>query len=68
MISVDELKNKKLLTRDEAAAYLGICKASLDKIIHKPEFPALVRIGYNRGRVFINREKLDEWIDEKTGQ
>lgn len=65
---MQELKHKKLLTRDEAADYLGICKASLDKIIHKPDFPALVRIGQGRGRVFINRERLDTWIDENTGR
>ncbi|MDL2319375.1 helix-turn-helix domain-containing protein [Eubacteriales bacterium OttesenSCG-928-A19] len=67
MYTHDELKAKKLLTREEAAFYLGICKASLDKIMRDPEFPALVRIGYSRGRVFVNRDKLDEWIDSKTG-
>lgn len=67
MYSMEELKGRKLLTRDEAAFYIGICKASLNKIIHDPDFPALVRIGHGRGRVFVNREKLDKWLDEKTG-
>lgn len=67
MLSIEEMKGKKLLTRDEAAAYIGVCKATLHKIIYDEGFPALVRIGNGRGRVFINREKLDEWIDEKTG-
>lgn len=68
MHNMEELKDRKLLTRDEAAFYIGICKASLNKIIHGRDFPALVRIGSGRGRVFINREKLDQWIDENTGR
>lgn len=68
MYNMDELRAKKLLTRDEAAFYIGVCKATLQKIIYEDDFPALVRIGHSRGRVFINREKLDEWIDTKTGK
>lgn len=64
MYSMDELTSKKLLTREEAAFYLGVCLASLNKVIHKPDFPALVRIGVRR--VLINREKLDEWITKNT--
>jgi len=58
----------KLLTRDEAAAYLGVSKITLDRITKERGFPALVRIGIGRGRVYINRERLDEWIESKTGQ
>lgn len=66
MYNMEELKKQKLLTREEAAFYLGICLASLNKVIHAPDFPALVRIGARR--VFINRERLDAWIDENTGR
>ena len=58
----------KLLTRDEAAAYLGVSKVTLDKITRERGFPALVRIGIGRGRVYFNRERLDEWIDKRTGR
>lgn len=58
----------KLLTRDEAAAYLGVSLVTLDKIKTSRGFPALVRIGIGRGRVYINKDKLDEWIDEQTGR
>ena len=67
-IDTEKLRNKKLLTRDEAAAYLGIGITSLQTLIHGKGFPALVRIGTGRGRVFVNREKLDAWIDARTGK
>jgi len=63
----DILCQRKLLTKPEAAFYLGISLASLAKVVQKPDFPALVRIGDGRGRVFVNRERLDNWIDDKTG-
>ena len=61
------LKGRKLLTKPEAAFYIGISLASFAKVIKKPDFSALVRIGDGRGRVLVNRERLDEWIDAKTG-
>jgi len=64
--SMDELKKKKVLSKDEAAFYIGICTKTLTALIKEDGFPVL-RIGRNRGRVFINREKLDTWIDENTG-
>ena len=67
-IDLEKLKSKKLLTRDEAAAYIGISINSLQSLIHNKNFTALVRIGHGRGRVFVNREKLDEWIDSQTGK
>lgn len=67
-VNIDGLKSKKLLTRYEAAAYIGISINSLQNLIHSKDFPALVRIGQGRGRVFVNRERLDEWIDENTGK
>lgn len=68
MLTLTELKEKKLLTREEAAAYIGISKTSMQNLMNDRGFPALVRIGNGRGRVFINREKLDAWIDENTGR
>jgi hypothetical protein len=60
------LKQKKLLTKGEAAFYLGIGLNLLNKIIRQ-DFEPLARIGYGRGRVFINREKLDAWINGQDG-
>jgi excisionase family DNA binding protein len=67
LYDIKELSSKKLLTVDEAASYVGICKTSMRNLIYEDRFPALVRIGHKRGRIFINREKLDKWIDSKTG-
>ena len=67
MFSMVELKEKKLLTKDEAAFYIGIHKKTLTHIMSSGDFYPLVRIGHNRGRVFVNREKLDQWIDEQDG-
>ena len=65
MFKMDELSQKKLLTKTEAAFYIGICLTSLNVIIDRTEFYPLTRIGFGRGRVFVNREKLDKWIDEQ---
>jgi excisionase family DNA binding protein len=63
-----ELTNKKLLTKQEACFYIGISLQTLNRLINKTEFPAMVRIGFGQGRVFINREILDQWIDAQTGK
>jgi len=47
-----------ILSRREAAAYLGICKATLDNL----DIPR-TRIGY---RVMFKREVLKKWVDEHT--
>lgn len=60
---INVTRTPKLMTRSEAAAYLGVSLASLAEIQREPGFP-LVRIGPRR--VFIHREKLDEWIDART--
>ena len=60
---IAELKQRKLLTRPEAAYYVGLGKTTVDKIIRHPDCQALVRIGIGRGRVFINRDKLDAYLD-----
>jgi DNA binding domain, excisionase family len=64
MYNMDELKKKKILSKDEAAFYIGICVKTLTALMKKDGFPVL-RLGR---RVFIHREKLDEWIDENTGK
>lgn len=53
----------KLLTRQEAAAYLGISLPTLCDLMRQPDFP-VVRVGARR--VYVNREKLDLWIDART--
>lgn len=68
MYSIDELNKKKLLTKEEAAFYIGICHKTLCRMIADGDIPAVVRIGYGRGRVFVNRDKLNEWIDNKTSR
>lgn len=67
MLSKEEIQQKKLLTKDEAAAYIGIHKKTLTNIMNAGDFYPLIRIGHNRGRIFINREKLDQWLDEQDG-
>lgn len=62
-----QLREKKMLTKAEAAFYIGVCVKTLNSIIEKQDFYPLARIGFGRGRVFINREKLDQWIDEQDG-
>ena len=68
--NVGDLRTRKLLSRDEAAAYIGVSLATFQKYMSESGFPAAVRLGpeHGRGRVFINRERLDEWIDSRTGQ
>ena len=63
---VTKLRGKRLLTKFEAAAYIGICYRTLDRLIDKGGLP-VTRIGFGRGRVFIDREKLDQWLDEQDG-
>ena len=58
------LRHQKMLTKPEAAFYMRLSAKTLDKIASKKDFYPLVRI---RGRVFVNREKLDQWLDEQDG-
>ncbi len=48
-----------VLSRREAAQYLGICKATLDRLSDLPK----TRI---RHRVMFKRNVLNKWIDEHT--
>ena len=65
--NTDGLKDKKLLTKEEAAEYLHVGTTTFSKIINSPGFYPLIRIGHNRGKVFINREKLEQWLNEQDG-
>lgn len=64
----DELARKKLLTKQETCFYIGISLQTLNRLIGKTDFYPVSRIGLGRGRVFVNREKLDQWIDEQSGE
>jgi len=63
MNNITELKDKKLLSRKEAAAYIGIGVTSMYHAMKRPDFPPITRIG---NLVFVKRELLDEWIDSQT--
>ena|GEM_PF-1016238 len=67
MYDKKELKTRKVLIKDEAAFYIGIHRNTFTKIMNSDGFYPLVKIGHNGSRVFINREKLDQWIDEQNG-
>jgi len=58
------LRQAKMITKDEAAFYMRTSTRTLDNLAKKKDFYPLVRIG---GRVFLNREKLDKWLDEQDG-
>jgi hypothetical protein len=49
-----------ILSRREAAAFLGVCRATLDRL----DMPR-TRI---RHRVLYKREVLKKWIDDHTGK
>ena len=61
---MSQLQQLKMLTKGEAAFYMRTSERTLDTIARKKDFYPLIRI---RRRVFINREKLDQWIDEQDG-
>ena len=49
-----------ILTRKEAAKYLKIGLASIDKIIKNPRFDGKIQIGR---RILIDKDKLDKYIE-----
>lgn len=58
------MENKILLTITETAEALGVSRASVyNNLLHREDFPA-VRLG---GSVRVNRVKLQEWVDRRTG-
>jgi len=54
----NDFGNSDILSRREAAEYLGICRATLDRL----DIPR-TRI---RHRVLYKREVLNKWIDDHT--
>lgn len=56
-----ELEEKRLLSCKEAARYLGISEPALRKRIFLRQVKGLVRLG---GRVYLDRKKLEKFIDE----
>ncbi len=54
----NDFNTLEILSRREAAEYLGICRATLDRL----DIPK-TRI---RHRVLYKREVLNKWIDEHT--
>lgn len=48
----------------EAAKYLGISKELMRKLVEEEEFPC---IKFKR-RILINKNKLEEWVDNNSGK
>ena len=61
---VVENKSPILITQQEAAAVMRVSMPTYYKIIKNPDFP-LVSVGR---RKFVHREKLDEWLRNKSGK
>ena len=59
------LSQKKMLTRKEAAFYMGISCQTLNRIIKARGFYPLARIGFGQGCTRVNRDKLEQWLDEQ---
>ena len=55
--------SKMLISVTEAAEMLGLSKTTVYTLIHRDDFP-VVRLG---GRTLINVEKLQQWVDNQTG-
>jgi len=53
-----EINNATILSRKQAAAFLGVCRNTLDRL----DIPK-TKIGR---RVLYKREVLDKWIDDHT--
>jgi len=46
---------KEVMSREEAAAYIGICKTTLDRIDDIPKIQI-------RKRVLFKKEAIDKWL------
>jgi excisionase family DNA binding protein len=55
-------ENDRYLTRQDACAYLGVSKDTLDRLTRRDHLP-IVRVGK---RVVISKRVLDEWIERHT--
>jgi excisionase family DNA binding protein len=54
-----DLQNKKILTLQEAAEYLGYKKSYVYQMVMQSILPFSKP---NRGKIFFEREKLDRWM------
>jgi len=57
------MTNKKLLTVEEAAGYLGVSKWSLYGWHRKGEGPDRIRLG---GSIRYAQSTVDDWIDDNV--
>ena len=58
------LKSEKMvLTVEELAEQIGICRVSAYKLVNDPEFYPAFRLGR---KVMISKKRLQEWLDEMT--
>lgn len=58
------MTEKILLNISETAEVLGLSRATVyNTLLSREDFP-VVRLG---GSVRVNREKLQQWVDERTG-
>lgn len=53
---------KKLLSRKEAATYSGMSTYMIDQLRKSGK----IREVPSGGRVYIHKEKLDEWLDDEA--
>jgi len=56
---MEQVITLELLTRKEAAAYLRICKSTLDKLL-------IPRIRVRR-RIFYRKSQLEQWLVQNSG-
>jgi excisionase family DNA binding protein len=61
-----DLAEKRLLTVRSASFYLDTSEGALRKMIERGTLPyrCVVRLG---ARVFLDRQRIDEWIDQAEG-
>lgn len=58
LLQMIEQANKRVLTLEEAAVYIGRTRGALYLMIHKSQIPS-----YKRGRMrYFKREELDNWM------
>lgn len=58
-----KVPEKALLNLNEFCSYLGIGQSNARKLLKDPRYKFTVRIG---NRLYANKKKLDQWIDEKS--
>lgn len=58
-------KEKALLNISEYCEYLGLGKTKARELLRNPRCSYSIRIG---NRLYANKKKLDEWIEQNTGK